>query len=153
MRRLILTCAVLGVLLLTTASASVAAQGAQTFTQTFKNQTETFVDVVPCSQTPAIITIIFNGVVHGTVLADGSQHFTFTQEGTFTIVAATGTVYTGHFASWDGDNANQSSDDGTFTLNVIGTGSDGTRINAHLLGHFNVSASGQINEVFKMNCR
>src|SRR5436309_13769536 len=67
MRRLIVVCAVLGVLLLTAAGASAAGAGAVSYTQTFKDVTVTVPeDSVPCVGGTATVTITYNAVVHVT---------------------------------------------------------------------------------------
>ena len=68
-----------GMLGFTAAAASADGHGAQTFTQTFKDATDAFVDFVPCRDFQATITITYNGVMHYTVnkagrfLGDGND--------------------------------------------------------------------------------
>jgi hypothetical protein len=135
-----------GWLLLPASGASAAGAGAVSFTQTFHNATDTFTDVVPCVG-PSDITITYDGVFHVTTLTSGIGAGTFwvtgTQTGDITAVSqATGVTYTGHFAIWFGDNDNLRNDAETFTLNVKATGSDGSTLNGHLLGHVTVTATG-----------
>src|SRR5439155_11177886 len=76
-------------------------------TVNFHNLTDTFTDVVPCTDppVPAVISISnANAIFHITTLANGTYWATFTEQGNFVAVAANGLTYTGHFAMWDGEN-------------------------------------------------
>ncbi len=128
-------------------------KGAQTETLTLKNAKETFVDVVPCTNEEAVISVIQNGVVHTTALANGTFHFTGTFTGTFTAETADKT-YTGHFTVWFGHNQNKQNEAGTVTFNARGTAEDGTTFNAHHLFHINSSSSEPpaLNLFFQENC-
>jgi hypothetical protein len=142
------------VAILLAATSALAAGKAQTFTQVDKNVTETFVDVVPCSEPPveATITITYNSVFHVTELADGTFHATFTQTGSVTAVAENGVTYSGRFTVWGGFNLNRSSEASTFTFSVRARGSDRSRLNAHMVEHFSMSASGHITTFARFVC-
>lgn len=106
------------------------------------NLTETFTDVVPCTDVSADVTISdANLVFHITQLANGTYWATFTEEGRFTAVAP-GVTYTGHFAAWDGEAWNLQNATFTGTFNLVGSGSDGSRVTAHGLFHLNFDAAG-----------
>src|SRR5215467_9062835 len=75
-----------GMLGFTASAASADGNGAQTTTQHFKNATDTFVDVVPCRDFQATITITYNGVLHYTVNKAGDFWATGTMTGTATAV-------------------------------------------------------------------
>jgi len=149
MLRLVLaSVAVIALLLLAAPNARAAGAGAVSFTQTFKNVTETFHDVNPCSGAPATITITYNGVFHITQLTSGQGAGTFwatgTQTGNFVLVPddSTQPTYTGHFTDWFGDNNNLQNGTETSTFTVHGIGSDGSTLRFHDTAHMSVSASG-----------
>jgi hypothetical protein len=159
MLRLVLaSVAVIALLLVAAPNARAAGAGAVSYTQTFKNVTETFHDVNPCSGAPATITITYNGVFHITVLTSGQGAGTFwatgTQTGNFTLVPddPAQPTYTGHFAIWFGDNDNLHNGTETFTFNLHGTGSDGSTLSVHETEHLSVSASGATLAFDKLAC-
>lgn len=162
MRKLLILAAMLAMVMAVAGPALAEGKGAQTETITFRNHEETFADVVPCTNEPAVISVVQNGVVHTTALANGTFHLTGTFTGTFT--AKTGTLtptttaddktYTGHFTVWFGDNQNKQNEAGTVTFNARGTAEDGTTFNAHHLFHINSSSSEPpaLNLFFQENC-
>src|SRR4026209_985968 len=113
MRRIValtaLVLAIGGVLAFTGASAYADGNGAQTFTQTFKNQTDQFVDFVPCRDYQATITITYNGVLHFTVNKAGDFWATGTMTGTVTAVPLDSSIpsFTGRFTTWFGEADNK----------------------------------------------
>jgi hypothetical protein len=144
--------AVVALLLVTTAS--VFAQTV-TFTQTFHHVTQTFPTSNPCTGVPGTVTVTFNGVVHATMdTTTGTGHMTETMTGDFVFVPddPTQPTFTGHFTSWDGENQNIQNFTATATFNLHGTGSDGSRLQAHMLAHISVSATGITIEFFKTTC-
>jgi hypothetical protein len=128
----------------------------ETETTVQKNLVETFVDIVPTSNCVEegplyTITTTTNLVEHSTVFADGREHDTFTQTGTFVAVPLEDPSlpsYTGKVTIWGGFNANGTTVNGTFTFNLSATGSDGSTINSHQVDHFNVRPDGTVNEFF-----
>jgi hypothetical protein len=128
----------------------------ETETTVQKNLVETFVDIVPTSNCVEegplyTITTTTNLVEHSTVFADGREHDTFTQTGTFVAVPLEDPSlpsYTGKVTIWGGFNANGTTVNGTFTFNLSATGSDGSTINTHEVDHFNVRPDGTVNEFF-----
>ncbi len=147
-----------GVLGLTGAAASADGNGAQTFTQTFKNQTDPpFVDFVPCRDFQATITITYNGVLHSTVNKAGDFWATGTMTGTVAVVPLdpSNPSFTGHFTTWFGeaDNKQNGVDHSTFTVHLTGSdGSDGSAIKFHDTAHLSTSASGQMVAFDKPMC-
>ena len=135
-------------------SAAPALAGATSQTFTIHNQTDTFHDVNPCTLDPATITITFNAVMHFTVLDSGAVHGTETQAGAFLLVPDDSSLptLTGHFSQWDGFNANSRNFAATFTFNIHGTGSDGSRFSFHENAHFSVSATGMTVEFDRLRC-
>ena len=151
LRKLIVVLLLSGLLLVYASNAFAAATS---FTQTFKNVTETFTDVNPCTGDPGTLTITYNGVVHVTIANNGSFHTTgtFTGDFVFDTTDPTKPDYTGHFTNWFGDNDNSRSEADTVTFTVHGTGSDGSTIRFHETAHFSVSASGVVISFDKMSC-
>lgn len=116
---------------------------------------ETFTDEGFCAPGAAQITIDAKFVVHvnatepdltdAEILAaleseDDTGLFnslTFTETGTFTDVESNGVTYTGRFTMWFGGSFNERNETGAFTstFSARGSGSDGTRLNAHGTGH------------------
>ena len=125
-----------------------------TTTTTQKGVVETFVDVVPTCEGGGplyTITTTANVVEHVTAFADGREHDTFTQTGTFTAVPLddpTLPSYTGKFTTWGGFNANRSTANGTFTFSVRGTGSDGSTFSNQNVEHFDQRPDGSVHEFF-----
>jgi len=153
MRRHALALLVVVGLLLFPAS-SAFADGAVTFTQTFKDVSDTFPTPNPCTGDPGTVTITFNGVFHVTELPNGTSHFTITQTGDFVFVPddPTQPTFTGHFTAWAGFNSNNKNAAGTSTFTVHGTGSDGSVLKFHVTDHFSVSASGVVITFSKPRC-
>lgn len=131
------------------------AQPPVTETTTQKGLVETFVDVVPtCEEGGPLYTITTtsNLVEHTTTFDDGRVHETFTQTGTFVAVPLEDPSlpsFTGRFTVWGGFNQNGKTVNGTFTLTVRGTGSDGSTLRTHVTAHFSVRPDGTVNEFFR----
>jgi hypothetical protein len=136
-----------GVVALVFATAALAGgNGAQTFTQIDKNFVE--VDpgnVNPCTGDLGTLTLTYNDVFHGTMLANGTSWFTGTLAGTLSFVPddSSKPTYTGHFTSWFGDENNLRNGVEHDTLNVNAMGSDGS----HLVFHDNDQAAMNANGV------
>ena len=149
-----LVLAIGGMLAFTVTAAYADGNGAQTFTQTFKNQTDQFVDFVPCRDYQATITITYNGVLHFTVNKAGDFWATGTMTGTVTAVPldASNPSFTGRFTTWFGESDNNQNfvDHSTFRLRL--TGSDGSTITAHETVHLSSSASGLTVGFDKFRC-
>src|SRR5437763_16642005 len=102
MRRVLASAALVlaigGMLAFTVTAAYAAGNGAQTFTQTFKNETDQFVDFVPCRDYQATSTITYSGVLHFTVNNAGDLWATGTKTGTATVVShdPTNRSFSGH---------------------------------------------------------
>jgi hypothetical protein len=167
-KRRIVTVAVLGaaasVVLLTAGGA--LAQGPPVVNQTDHviDETSTGIDVHPCTGQAAELTSTESGVIHLTVFADGTVHFTGTLHGTFSADAlpadgipdATGTTVV-----WFGGNGALLEDGGAFgkaqsafTLNGKGTNADGTTFGFHQNGNVVFDPSGTPKlEFFKERAR
>ncbi len=152
-KALVLLAAVLALVVLAL-PAYADGKGAQTETTRFHKQTDTFKDVLPCTGEAATITVVQNGVIHTTALANGTFHITGTMTGRLTALTEDGTTYTGRFTIWFGGNTNRHNEANTFTFNLRATSEDGTLLKAHQVGHFSSSASEppKITEFFKENC-
>lgn len=132
-----------------------AAAAPTTTTMNERGVVETFEDVLQdCDDSaPATyeITTTSNRVFHETTFDDGRVHATFTDTGTFVAEPLDASLpsYTGKFTIWGGFNQSQKSTNGTFTFNLRGTGSDGSRLNTHLVEHFNARPDGTVQEFFR----
>jgi hypothetical protein len=139
--------------LVTIGAPAFAAPPVTTTTHT-KNFVETFVDVFPtCSEDAPLYTITTtsNSVEHTTIFDDGREHDTFTQTGTAVGVPLDDPSlpsFTAKFTIWGGFNANGATVNGTFTFNVNGTLSDGSKFSTHQVEHFNVRPDGSAQEFF-----
>jgi hypothetical protein len=142
MKRLIACCAALGALLLMALPAQANGAGAQTFTQTFHNATQTMDIVNPCTGVAGTVSITYNGVAHVTLLTSGvgagTGWATFTATGDFTLVQVDGVTFTGHFTAWDGQSFNLKNFAATAILVIHGTGSDGSSLRFHDVMHITV---------------
>jgi hypothetical protein len=140
--------------LLLLAAVPASAAPAETTTVIVKNVTDVFPTLHPCTGVLGTVTTVSNGVMH-TTTKNGTTHATFTQAGTFTFVPlAAGPTFVGHFAIWGGFNGNNNNMSGTFTFNVTGKGSDGSRFSAHAVEHFSTSPGGPLlpNMFSKFHC-
>ena len=136
---------VIGALLAFAASASAGGNGAQTFNQLDKNVVQVMDSAQPCSGALGTLTLTYNDVFHGTMLANGTSWFTGTLTGTllFIPVDSSNPTYTGHFTQWFGDENNLKNDVEPSTFNVNAIGSDGS----HLVFHENDQAAMNANGV------
>jgi hypothetical protein len=132
LRRSVLVACALALLIL---PASSAFAQAETFTETVKDETETFIDEFPCVG-PAEITITYNGVFHFTENANG-VHFTGTTTGTVVADPLDPSLptYTGRFTQWFGENHNPNMANATFTFSVRARAEDGSTVNFHVVAH------------------
>jgi len=153
-RKLAVLALLVGSLTFGASSALAGGNGATTFTQNDHGATDSFIDVVPCTSTPAVITITYNDVFHGTINKNGSW-FTGTMTGTFvaTTLTANPVIYTGHFQMWFGDENNKQNDVEHATANIHGTGSDGSTISFHENAQAAMNANGVVTVSFdKTSC-
>lgn len=126
-----------------------------TTTVTTRGVVETFVDVVPTCEGGGplyMVTTTTNRIEHETVFDDGRVHATFTDAGSFSAVPLEDSSmpsYTGKLAIWGGFNANGATVNGTFTFNIRGTGSDGSRFTNSYVEHFNSLPDGTVKEFFR----
>lgn len=113
--------------------------------------TETFTDVNPCTGDPAEITITFNAVFHITELDDGTVHVTFTQTGDFLLdtIEASEPDFSGHFTIWGGFNGNKKNASETFTFELVGRGTDGSRLQLNGTAQFKANAKGDVVVAFE----
>lgn len=132
--------------LLSAASAGAAGAGTVSFTEHFNNEV-LFSDpsVNPCTGATGTVTgTAKTGVMHTTMLANGTAHVTSTAQGTITFVPdnPADASASGHFVTWFGDNVNPQNGASTSTFNAVLSGSDGSRVGVHDVFHISVSASG-----------
>ena len=147
MRRdlLLATFLALGSALLVAAPAAAQGPPVENSTEHVVNETDTFIDVHPCTGQAAEITTVDNGVIHFAAFADGTVHFTGTLRSTFSadLLPADGTPdATGRTTTWFGGNG-LLNEDGTafgkaqtaFTFNGRGTNADGSTFTFHQNGN------------------
>jgi hypothetical protein len=150
--------AVVVVAVLLVGIATTSAAGAVSYTQTFHNATDVQSLLIPCTNEPGTVTLTYNGIFHATELTSGQGAGTFWATGTMTgdfVIEpndATQPSYTGHFATWFGDNNNLHNGTETSILSVHGTGSDGSTLRFHDVAHLSVSASGMTVFFDKPSC-
>ncbi len=130
-------------------AASAGGNGAQTFTQNDHNVTDSVPSANPCTGDTGTLTETYNDIFHGTINKTGSW-FTGTVEGKFTFVPdnPAKVTYTGHFATWFGDENNLRNDVEHSTFNVHATGSDGSRLAFHENAQAAMNANGVITVSF-----
>lgn len=116
---------------------------------------------IPCgpyANTPATLTLTYNGQLHFTLFTSGKGAGDFwatgTQTGTFLAVpdALGAPTYTGHFTTWFGDNNNLHNGSSTSTFTVHATGSDGSSFTFHDVTHVSTSATGMVQSFDKPTC-
>jgi len=130
--------------------AAAGGSGAQTFTSIIKDFTSSQPVPPLCQEhSGGTLTTTVNGVMHVTMDAHGTVSFTSTETGPFTFAPNERgqPTFSGHYENWDagrgtltfdahGNPLNGATTD-HMTINVVGTGSDGT----HLSGHINEQAN------------
>jgi hypothetical protein len=135
---------VIGLGLLAGGPAALAAGKPETFTEHEDNFTDTFTDVVCINGTDqeAVISIVENGVFHGTFFDDGTLHVTGTFVGTFSAdpVDPSLPTYTGRYTGWFGENQNSNIDNITFTFSARGSAPDGSKVNFGSVEHLTASS-------------
>ena len=141
-------------LLLVGPSGAIAAAKPTTETTHQHKAVETFVDIVPeCGGEGPLysITTTANLVERITEFPDGRAHFHFTQTGRFVAepLDGEGLSYSGRFTISGTFNENKKTANGTFTFNVRGTASDGSRLKVHLVEHFNERPDGTVKQFFR----
>jgi hypothetical protein len=118
----------------------------QTQTVTFKNATIDFgPGANPCSGVSGdLVAASVNGVMHETINKAGDFWDTGTLAGTFQFIPddASQPTYTGHGATWFGDADNNQNSVSHFTLSLHLTGTDGSTVTFHEVGHFSTNANG-----------
>jgi hypothetical protein len=138
-------------MLLSAGAASAGGNGAQTFTQVDKNVVE--VDAAnqnPCSGAVGTLTLTYNDVFHGTILANGTSWFTGTLTGSLSFQPddSSNPSYTGHFSTWFGDENNLRNGVEVSTFNVTAQGSDGSHLNYHETAVAVMNANGVVTVSF-----
>jgi len=152
LRRLIPLIADTGLLLLTVAPASAAANAT---TETVHGVTATFPTVNPCTGDPGLVTVTYNGVFHTSADATGGTHVTGTVTGTFAFVPTdvTRPSYTGRVTNWFGGNIGGNGEGFWSTFSITAYGSDGSVIHFNGVMQFHLS-NGEVHVDFTLgNCR
>ena len=128
-----------------TAVASAAGNQTQTFTDNYHG-TQAIADPNPCTGNGLVGSADTNSVLHVTYFTNSDESWmTFTEEDKFSAVdTGTGVVYTGHDAMWGNYNVNRQNSNGTFTGTIHATGSDGSAITYHEVGHITMLPNGNV---------
>ena len=136
-------------------SAAIAGgNGADTFTDNQHGVVDVFHDMNPCTGDPGTVSALENQIFHGTINKTGSW-FTGTVEGKFTFTPddPSKVTYTGHFATWFGDENNLRNDVEHSTFNVNATGTDGSHLQFHDNAQATLNANGTVTVSFDhMSC-
>lgn len=146
LRGAIAACAVVAWLFVGALPAFADGNGAQTNTITMKNAYIPFgPGPNPCTGASGTLAATsVNGVLHETINKAGDIWDTGTLTGTFQFVPDDSSLptYTGHGTTWFGDSLNNLNSVNHFTMNLNLTGTDGSTVTYHEVGHFSVSATG-----------
>lgn len=136
-------------LALSATSAIAGGNGATTFTQNLHGVVDVFHDMNPCTGDPGTVSAIENQIFHGTINSTGSW-FTGTVEGQFTFTPddPSKVTYTGHFATWFGDENNLRNGVEHSTFNVNATGTDGSHLQFHDNAQATMNANGTVTVSF-----
>lgn len=132
---------------------STAASGGthtQSFTQNFHG-TQSVTALNQCTNTLVDLTETTNSVFHVTFFPNGGAEAwgTSTEEDSFTGVDETsGVTYRGHVMLWFNFNFNQQNSNFTFTTAIHATGSDGSTITIHEVGHLTFVPDGSVSVSF-----
>jgi hypothetical protein len=121
----------------------------QTSTQTFHGfNTSTATN--PCNGDTIDLSQSSNIVSHVTFFPAGDEAWgTFTEEDKVVGTdEGTGVVYSGHSTFWGNFNLNNQNSNSTFTGSVHVTGSDGSSISYHEVGHMTMLPDGSISVSF-----
>ena len=126
-------------------AASAAGAHTQTFTDNYHG-TQFMMDPNPCTGDELVGTADTNSVFHVTYFTASDESWaTFTEEDKFNAVdPTTGVVYTGHDAMWGNANINRQNSNDTFTGTIHATGSDGSTITYHEVGHITMLPDGNV---------
>jgi hypothetical protein len=117
----------------------------------FKNGGDSQPDTDPCTGSPAIdYNLAGRGTIHLTVFADGTIHVRMSFHTDFLVdtIDPDEVDYTGH----ESDTLNFEGTNGAATTAVtfapVSTGTDGTHLVGHEVGHFTVTAGGDVTVSF-----
>lgn len=120
-------------------------QRPETITEHQEGFTDTFTDVFCINGAPeeAEISIVEDGVFHGTFFQDGRYHVTGTFVGRFFANPTNPALpnYTGTYTVWFGENNNKNVDTSTFTFRANGSADDGSKA---VFGHVEHLTAGVI---------
>ncbi len=137
--RIAVVVVVLGGLMAAGPAAMAAGQRPETFTEHQDDYTDTFTDLACIGgvEQEAVISIVEDGVFHGTFFEDGRLHVTGTFVGQFIAdpVDPALPTYTGRYTVWFGENQNKNVDNGTFTFHANGSAPDGSKVAFGVVHH------------------
>jgi hypothetical protein len=142
----------LGVTLGTLAVAGAASAGGPPIVDTTvtRNNTSVQPDTNPCTGAPAINSASGQETFHITAFADGTIHVTFAIHSDFLIdtIDPAGVDFSGHEADHSSFSGTNGAATTAVTFTPVLTGTDGTRLVGHEVGHFTVTANGDVTVSF-----
>jgi hypothetical protein len=133
-------------------------EGAVTSTQIFKDVTERFPFANACTGAAGTVTMTFSGVLQVTYLSSGPHgsafHVSGTETGSGQLILTNPALpsYSGHFTSRLDTNTNPDNGTATTTVNLHAEGSDGSRLNVHLVEQFTLTATGVVVSFDHLTC-
>lgn len=142
---------VVGIATLAVAGTATADPPTVNSTTVFKNGGSSQPDTNPCTGSPAIdYNLAGRGTVHLVVFADGTTHVNMSFHTDFLIdtIDPAEVDYSGHETdtfAFEGTNGAATT---AVTFTPVLTGTDGTHLVAHEVGHFTVTANGDVTVSF-----
>jgi len=115
-----------------------------------RNNTSVQPNANPCTGAPAINSSSGQMTSHITLFADGTIHTTVAIHSDFLIdtIDPAGVDFSGHEADTASFSGTNGAATGTMTFTPVVTGTDGTRLVGHEVGHFTVTANGDVTVSF-----
>jgi hypothetical protein len=143
----------LSVTLATLAVAGTASAGGSPVineTTVTRNNISVQPDTNPCTGAPAINSASGQETFHITLFADGTIHVIAAIHSDFLIdtIDPAGVDYSGHEADTSSFSGTNGVATGSVTFTFINTGTDGTHLVGHEVGHFTVTAAGDVTVSF-----
>jgi hypothetical protein len=129
----------------TTAAIAAGGSHTQTFTDNYHG-TQSIAVPSPCNGDMLVGSEETNSVLHVTYFVQSDESWTTTtEEDRLSLVDQTsGVTYSGHDTFWGNNNVNRQNSNSTFTATVHLTGSDGSSISYHEVGHITMLPDGNI---------
>ena len=115
-----------------------------------KDMTDTYLDVSPCTEDPAVWTSVAHAMFHLTVFADGTVHARVTFTSTFVVdtIDPSKPDFSGHSEDGFSFNGDDGTAEATSTFTPILKGTDGSKLKFHYTSHMTVNANGEVTVEF-----